>query len=262
MNDGIQFRTLQITLTALEPMRIGGPADPLSERHNPVALVGGKVAVPGASLKGALRDAFERHLISKYWKNEWPNDAKSLQPCIPATSLSDDEGSLVKAGKYRDKSCHYPCDVRDDNKGRCKAKHSICPVCYLFGTQGLVGFVSVPFLFSDVSYGELYSARIDRVTSTVKEGTNRPYEIVPQDAVFTGDMRILIHDPVKSWTLGQPRPLGAKSDGDAWLRPPSRWDTTEDLVSLITTLLQGVDIIGGYKSKGCGRVKITVKEIK
>ncbi|MEM4408274.1 MAG: RAMP superfamily CRISPR-associated protein [Candidatus Caldarchaeum sp.] len=261
MSNRAQFKRLHIQLTTLEPMRIGGPDDPLSERHNPVALVGGKPVIPGASLKGAIRHACERYLITMFWNNgNWKSGAETAKPCIPGPSLSNDEKSLVEQNKYRDSNCHYPCDVRD-SRGKCKEKHSICPACYLFGAQGLVGFVRVPFLFTDVSYGELYAARLDRMKGTVREGTNRPYELVPKGAVFQGEMSILTHDPVKGWTLGQSRPLKELSEGDAWLRP-GVWENKPDLVDLLKNLLTSIDIIGGYRSRGCGGVKIEVKDIK
>lgn len=256
MSNGTQVKQLRIQLTTLEPMRIGGPDDPLSERHNSVAVVGGKLTVPGASIKGALRNAFERYLFGEFWGNGWRKGTEAAQPCIPGPSLSDDEKSLVQQGKYRGPNCHYPCDIRD-HRGKCEQRHSICPSCYLFGAQGLVGFVRVPFLFSDVSYSELYAARLDRMKGTVREGTNRPYELVPQGAIFTGEMFVLTNDHVRGWSLGQPRPLKEPSAGDAWLQP-NVWQNRPDLIELLKQLLTSIDVIGGYRSRGCGRVKIEV----
>ncbi len=255
-----KIKDYAVALTTLEPLRIGGVEDPVSGIDNPVTMVGNRLVVPGPSLKGALRNEVERHLIYLHWKDPHSFDNKqAFQPCIPTTRLSSHEQKLLEQAKYRKVSCHYPCDKRPCSREN--QQHSICPVCYLFGAMGLPGFVRVPFLFSDVSSNELYSSRIDRSTGTVVEGTNRPYQLVPDGAQFKGVLQILIEDPLLGWQLGKPRPFPAgKTKGDEWLIGAEK-NPDELIKEFIIERLQGITMIGGYKSKGFGRVKIEVKPL-
>jgi len=268
----ITERMYKIELETIEPLRIGGPEDPLSGIHNPVAMVGDKVAVPGSSLKGALRFAIEQFLIDSHYDKEsksWPDTKLGFQPCIPATKFSDDEKALVDSKKYRNETCHYPCES-DERKGKdnktvliwkCTKRgkagpHSICPVCYFLGTMGLGGFVRVPFLYSEISPSELYSSRIDRARSTVVTGTNRPYQLIPSATKFTGNLMILFEDTILGWQLGKPRPISS-SDGDKWLEDKN-YSPEEVINTYIIERLKAIKILGGYKSKGFGQVRIDV----
>jgi CRISPR/Cas system CSM-associated protein Csm3 (group 7 of RAMP superfamily) len=218
----IERKSYAITLTTTEPFRVGGKSDPLSEAENPVAVVGGRVCIPGPSLKGAFRGELERFLNDTYYDNQnktWPQDKLALQPCIPGTKLLSDEQRLVNEKHFRGPSCHYPCDI--GSRGKCGKRHDechgICPVCYLLGAQGLIGFVQVPFLFTDIRYDELYSARLERTSHTVVRGTNRSYQLVPPETAFTGILEVLISDSLLGWELGRARELKESSMGDAWL---------------------------------------------
>ena len=198
-------RRYRIELEAIEPLRIGAVDDPRSGIHNPVAKVGDRVVIPGPSLKGALRAEVEQFLIDAYYDNKsqtWKRDKAAFQPCIPATKLTTDEQELIALGKYA-KACHYPCqfDKRTERgytkfTGECTTNgepnpHSICPACYFLGAMGLSGFVRVPFLYAEISPEELYSARINRMSSTVVEGTNRPYQLTPVGTKFSGNLVII-----------------------------------------------------------------------
>ncbi len=270
-------RAYEVSLQTLEPFHIGGVGEPLSGKDNPIAVVGGKVAVPGSSLKGALRSQIEQYLINQFYdqaKSQWKPDQRPLQPCMAATAVSVDEAELISKGLYRNDKprpapgCHYPCEIntKDDrgreHRGKCgDTPHSICPACYLLGAQGLNGFIRVPFLFSDASQGSLYSARMDRATRTVAERTNRPYQLLPDGVEFKGIMYITFQDDVLGWTLGKARPLKDKTTGDLWLSGKP-WSEQEIVQKLVVDRLQAINILGGYKSKGFGRVKITVTEKK
>jgi CRISPR/Cas system CSM-associated protein Csm3 (group 7 of RAMP superfamily) len=253
----IKERKFMVKMTTLEPFRVGGKADPLGP-ENPVATVGDRVVVPGSSLKGALRHALERYLIDQHYDRgagSWKQAAREMQPCMASTKrlLSKDEKELIGRGLYRDESCHYPCTSRSCGE----KQHTICPVCYLLGAQGLVGFVRVPFLTSDVPTNELYSARMDRAIGTVAGGTNRPYELVPDQASFTGTLYVMTSDDVLDWELGKPRTLKDATGGDKWL---DGWTSDKIVSNLIVGVLQNISILGGYKSKGFGKVKIEVSE--
>lgn len=256
----LEEKRFVVTLKTLEPFRVGGKKDPLSGADNPVTRVGEKLVVPGSSLKGALRAEIERYLIDTHFdnsKNEWPRDKNALQPCIPGAKLSADEKDLIRRQKYIGNSCHYPCPDK-----KCTVEeHSICPACYILGAMGLNGFVRVPFLFevSTIKTDELYSARMDRATKTVMEGTNRPYELVPKETEFKGEMVVTTEDTLLGWKLGESRPLKDRTDGDKWLAG-NTIDQESFIKIYITDRLEAIPILGGYKSKGFGQVKISVQK--
>lgn len=129
----------EVTLTTKSPFRIGGvkPIPGTTDIDSPIVRLGNKVVVQGTSLKGAFRAELERYLIDKIfdksenkWKNVW------MKPCIPADerTVSPDEKKLIERGLYK-YSCSYP-----------EQTDYICPICYLLGARGLIGFVNVPFL--------------------------------------------------------------------------------------------------------------------
>ena len=251
----------EITLITKEPFRIGGKEDPLRGQENPVAIVGEKIVVPGPSLKGSLRSEIEKLLIKNYYDKDtksWKPGKEGLKPCIPSPEkqLSKDERLLITAGKYKDIGCHYPCDPKPN---KCKNEvHKICPACYLLGANGLNGFARIPFLYADISTAsELYSARRDRVTGTVTQGTNRPYSLVPPGIAFKGTMVITIKDDVLDCTIGNKRNLGEITGGDTWLEQDN-WPMEKIINDLIIQRIRGIELLGGYKSKGCGNVEITV----
>ena len=255
-------RRYNITLTAQVPLRIGGPQDLLSQAENPVAIVGGRVVVPGSSLKGRLRAEIESMLIDSYYdaaNQAWPSDKRPFQPCLPTTNPSQDELGLVRAGRYRDKwepergGPGWSCTYTDR-----EASPSICPACYFLGAMGLPGFVRVPFLYADGSPAQLYSATMDRATGTVRSGTNRPYDLVPQGTRFTGALAVVMQDTRLAWRLGQRRPVRAGTQGDAWL-PQDGTAPQELLETFILKPLRAISLLGGYKSKGFGEVRLTVE---
>jgi CRISPR/Cas system CSM-associated protein Csm3 (group 7 of RAMP superfamily) len=255
----VSRRRYTVTLETQSPFRIGGIADPLSQADNPIAIVGGRPCVPGSTLKGALRAEIERWLLNSAYdaqERKWRND--ELKPCVPSSNLSPDETRLVQEQRYRGHACRYGgSNNGSKNQGKKKYHRQICPVCYLLGAQGLVGFVSVPFLFAEPGYQNLYSSSIDRASGTVKKGTNRPYQLVPQGAEFSGELEILIEDSFLGWKLGSPRPLKENPYADAWLN--NKQFTPDELARFVIDRLTSIEYIGGYRSKGCGRVKITVE---
>ncbi len=257
----IKEKKYKIRLETIEPLRIGGKKDPLSGADNPVTKIGNSLVIPGSTLKGAFRNALEQHLIDTYFvNNAWEKKYEHFKPCIPGAELSYDEKKLVSKGKYRDQegTCRYPCT--DKNCGK-DINHSICPVCYLLGAMGLSGFVKIPFLFAETSSSELYSSRIDRGTKTIVERTNRPYELVPNGTVFEGILTVLLEDTVLGWKLGEPRNLGeSRTLGDKWLDGKNVDEKSQEefINKYIIEILKSVKIIGGYKSKGFGEIKISV----
>jgi len=242
----------QITLTTKEPLRIGSQKDIMSDVNNPISRIGGRAVVQGPTLKGALRGAMERYLIEKYKGNA------NLKPCIPSSqrTLSRDEEKLIGAGLYR---MGGACEYRSDEKGN---KKPLCPACYFLGAMGLAGFVRMPTLFSDHQPEALYSVRMDRSSGTVADKTNRDYQIIPDRAVFIGNLEVILDDPARQWIFGKPRTT-LQWDVDAWLKEKDAKGVAflekgaQAIVQeFIVDCLQSIDLLGGFKSKGCGKIEI------
>lgn len=260
------YKRYQITLTTVGPLHVGGLDDPLgSEGENPVALIGNRPCIPGPSLKGAYRAELERFLISKR--------SDALKPCLVSTGKSNAEEQLVKDGMYRQGSCEMRARLRPTGvsatDGTTARHKSICPACYVLGAQGLVGFVSVPFLMAKpgTQVESLYSSRINRATGTVTAG-NRSYQLIGPDVQFTGELIILIEDGALGWKFGEKRPIrtadGSALDVDQWLDEPGDLPVGDQAVllgDLVVERLKAIDVLGGYRSKGFGSVNIQVDEV-
>lgn len=239
----------EIRLVTQGPFRIGAIADPMSAISYPIATVNRKPVVQGSSLKGALRASIETYLIEQY-----PNEP-NMKPCIPSTpkNLSQEEWALIKQGKYRGAGCTYGSPI--------------CPVCYLLGAQGLMGFLRIPYLYSDVEIEELYEVRINRALEVVAGGSNRDYQIVPDGVEFKGKLELLTFNPVTGWKFGEKRSLKSKDKDnkeftihikDNWLS--EKWDRQRVFQELVIDRLKAIKLLGGFKSKGCGKVSISVHD--
>jgi len=66
---------------------------------------------------------------------------------------------------------------------------------------------------------------------------------------------VLEEDTALGWRIGQQRPL--PGEPDRWLT--LGWDRDQIINDLLINRLQAVNYLGGYKSKGMGRVQITVQ---
>jgi len=242
-----KIETIKLMITALTPLRIGAKRSPMGVTDSPIVKIGEKYAIPGSTLKGALRSKIEEYL-NKY------SNIQEMKPCIPTSqnTISHEEEKLIEKGKYRPNgNCEYP------------KVDTICPVCYFLGANGLVGFVSIPFLYTDNSAELMYSVRIDRAKGTAADRTNRDYQVLPQGSIFKGDIEIILEDTVKGWKLGQKR-KGLQRDVDKWLDEKSVVSgekfsemTQKDLIKeFIEERFKEITQLGGFKSKGAGRVKI------
>lgn len=241
-------KEFRIELETLSPFRIGGKKDPFSAADQPIAKIGDKIVVQGTSLKGALRQNIENFLIQEY------SVKQDMKPCLPSSekTMSEDEKELIRNGKYKGSSCHYPC--------RHEQKHSICPACYLLGAQGLVGFVTIPFLTANVTPNDLYAIRVDRATGVAASGTNRDYQIIPESTKFTGTLTVLLEDNVKGWMLGKKRQLKDVTLGDKWI--DDTWSDEKIINDLIKKRFESIKVIGGLKSSGAGKVKISINPLE
>ncbi|MBE3576246.1 MAG: hypothetical protein IMX00_00870 [Limnochordales bacterium] len=233
------FREYDLWLTIDQPLFVGGPPDPMSEFHSPVARIGGRAVIPGTSVKGALRSQLERLLIQQAARNP------VFRPCIPFpfSRLSADEHTLVRAGVYRGGACEY-------------GKGPICPACYFLGCQSLPGFVMVPYLEADKDPEPAYAAARDRATSAVHRGFNRNVEVMPPGTTFRGVLRILIEDQQRKWTLGREREH-LEPNTDSWLRELSHEERHVDRLidKYVVEPLKSICSIGGKVSTGHGWVR-------
>lgn len=247
-----EFRKFAIKLVTQEPFRIGALQNVMSGIDNPVTTVGGKVVIQGSSLKGALRANIEEYLVDAFPGNP------AMTPCIPSAynTLSPDEKRLIEQGVYREGGgCSYSSNPKNRSE-------SICPVCYLLGAQGLIGFVRVPYLYSDSMPEDMYAVRIDRGTGVVSEKTNRDFQIIADRVEFKGNLEVVLSDTVKRWELGKPRTIDQSIGigvNDAWLKK-QEWPATRIINELIVDRLKTITLLGGFKSRGCGKVAISVGE--
>jgi len=246
-NQQIALYTVELKTTS--PFHIGAYQDPMSDVNSPFTTLSGVPVVQGASLKGALRAQLEEYLILNY-----PSDT-AMKPCIPApwNNLSKDERALLgqkgQPGPYRGSSC-------GEQRGWPK---TLCPTCYLFGAQGLVGFVRAPYLYlvGEEEIEEVYENRRDRASNTVASGANRTLQTIPQGAVFRGTLEVIRHDHIRKWTLGQPR-RKLQSYRDEWLEPHGRDPQGDFIREFILDRLEAIPRMGGFVSKGFGNVEMKV----
>lgn len=252
-----EIRRYKVSLETLGPLHVGGLDDPLgSADDNPVAVVGGRACVPGPTLKGALRAEIERFLIG--------HGEPALRPCLTTSKPSDAELSVASGDRAL--FLPRPCSLAVRGGGN-ESDRGICPACYLLGAQGLVGFVSVPFLMAPAGVvpESLYASRLDRVTGTVV-GNNRSYQVIPPGVQFTGRMDVLVEDKVSGWSFGKKRPIrsrdGADLEVDGWIDSSNGLnvaDREQLLEQLLLERMRSIDLIGGYRSKGFGAVSVKVE---
>jgi CRISPR/Cas system CSM-associated protein Csm3 (group 7 of RAMP superfamily) len=260
-----EWAGIKIEVTTKEPLHIGGTSHILSDVHNPIVLLNGDTpAIPSTSLKGAWRAQMERFLIESLANKSLleKGEEKGLTPCIPSQKLTEDEETLF--GKYRIKKfptkdgktrfSSDPCDY--DSKSK-----YICPVCYLLGAQTLHGFVRVPFLLPAEGQQEidtlLYSIREDRAKGGAAKGSNRGWYVINPEIKFEGKLEILIKDELNGWEFGKKRAKLKYNWVDKWLDDPS-WTAATIKKVLIKERLEAIQLLGGYKYKGCGKVEIKV----
>lgn len=261
----MEIKNFQVRLIATTPTHIGGEKQRNVGVDLPVIKIKDHIVIPGSSLKGAFRAELERYLIEKY------ASVDGMKPCIPASSrsLSEMEKLLIQNGNYIGPGCEYKEKDKKDQEDDVAPEEYICPACYLLGAQGIVGFVRVPFLFSDENAQSVTNLRMDRARGTGAEGNNFSYEITPHETPFTGTLEVLVNDPARKWKLGSPRKFpriknkkGKEIEitrGDVWLAG-GKWSAEKILQELIVERLQAIQVLGGFKSKGAGGVKITVAE--
>lgn len=272
-----EWKSFKIELTTREPLHIGGTSHILSDVHNPIVLLNGDIpAIPSTSLKGAWRAQIERYLIGYLENNGLLDRGEELgiKPCIPSTKLTDDEKLFAETNKYKRKRYFNKETKNFENKwlpalDPCdydRESDYICPACYLLGAQTLHGFIRVPFLLPAKGQQEidvlLYSIREDRAKGGAAKGTNRGWYVINPDIKFEGEAEALLEDKLRKWTFGGKRESlkykGVDGKGiDKWLND-KQWTAGKIERELIKERLESINILGGYKSRGCGKVEIKV----
>jgi len=251
----LQLRRYRIELTAKSPIRVGAAEDPFRGVDNPVVVVGDKLVIPGSSLKGALRNQLERYFINE--ANKRGKD--SLKPCLATAEPSDFERELIKKGKYARKGCEFKNE-----------RSVICPVCYFLGAQSLIGFVRVSFLHvmdKNLKAEVLTGIAIDRKTGTARKGAIYKYEVIPEETKFEGELEIVERDEQLGWEFGKPRYFTKyvkenekerekKYTPDKWLEEVNEFQNDKKLCEILKSCIEGIQLIGGYKSRGAGKVEI------
>ena len=252
---------LKITVREGSFLHIGGSPSPLTEKKAPVFSVDGKPAIPASSFKGAFRYQVEQLLIAK--KDELKSeleitDERLIRPCIPAPRPSRAEQELLKLG-YR-----KHCEIKvEEDKVEIPKDVGLCPVCYLFGATGLMGFLRIPNFWPEVGEYRIdqTSIRIDRESGTAATGAIVTGEQVKPGTIFKGTLEIVAQQ--RTFQFGRAREIGG-TKVDLWLDGIASKPIDEAQLLLINEILipalNNVTVLGGQKSKGAGKVSIELNK--
>lgn len=165
---------------------------------------------------------------------------------------------MIEQKKYREGGgCSYSSNPNNRTP-------SICPACCLLGAQGLVGFIRIPYLYTESMPEDIYAVRIDRATSVVAEKTNRDVQLIAKGKEFSGVLEVVAKDSIKGWELGKSRIVDEKNKigaNDAWLNKGA-WNADRIIKELIEDRLKDISLLGGFKSRGCGKVEIQITEVR
>ncbi|HQA04186.1 MAG TPA: RAMP superfamily CRISPR-associated protein [Thermodesulfovibrio thiophilus] len=252
---------LKITIQEGSFLHIGGSPSPLTEKKAPVFSVDGKPAIPASSFKGAFRYQVEQLLIAK--KDELKSklgitNDKLIRPCIPAPRPSKAEQELLHSG-YREH-----CEIKvEEDKVEIPKDVGLCPVCYLFGATGLMGFLRIPNFWPETGEYRIdqTSIRIDRESGTAATGAIVTGEQVKPGTIFKGTLEIVAQQG--TFQFGKAREIGG-TNVDLWLDGIALKPIEEAQLLLINEILipalDNITVLGGQKSKGAGKVSIELNK--
>lgn len=247
---------------------VGASKSPLAGKDLPIFKIDDRPVIPGTSLKGAWRSRLEALLQEKAlgFSTELSASGEHLRPCIPTTRPSPAEQDRLSGRRWL-----TGCQVElDEGKITINPKHKdgdrsfLCPVCYFFGATGLQGFVRVGHLFPPATGVALYEQTItsrDRAIDGVRKGALASGEHVKGGTRFQGLAELLLFDG--TFTFGEPRRIAGKKF-DPWLEAFSakQSDLTQRRLMLVNELLipafERIDVLGGHRSKGGGKVQVNV----
>jgi CRISPR/Cas system CSM-associated protein Csm3 (group 7 of RAMP superfamily) len=257
---------------------IGGSKSPLVGKDLPLFKIDDRPVIPGTSLKGAWRSRLEALLQEKgvEFASKLSVKPEYLKPCIPTTRPSPAESDKF-AGKRWLTGCQIEMErdriqvnPRDGNR------NFVCPVCYFFGANGLQGFLRIGNLVPSVSVASVFDQTItsrDRALDGVRKGALASGEHIKGGARFQGLADLLLFDG--TFTFGEARSVrydeerqGQKrrveTHFDPWLEAfaKKQSDLNERRLTLVNEWLipafEKIDVLGGHRSKGGGRVKVGI----
>lgn len=246
-------------------LHIGGNPSPLTGKKAPIFMINEVPAIPATSFKGALRHATELHIkthLDELMKIFEVKNEKFLMPCLPSSKPSNAEKTI---NNYR----HENCQIKFERENLKIPEDGICPVCYLFGANGIMGFLrfynllaTSPGLNRMEHRMEQTNIRIDRKLNTAASGAIVSGDQVLPGTQFGGELEIIWKD--ENYEFGKSRRIENEFI-DKWLNNVEKEDLDELRLKIIDNLirkpLSNIDRLGGQKSRGGGKVKITVSEI-
>lgn len=260
-NQQVFVLPLKITVTEGSFLHVGGTPSPLTEKKQPVFSVDGQPVIPASSFKGAFRQQVESLLIQK--KDVLAanlglsgNQTSLLKPAIPAPRPSKAERDLFNRG-YR--SEHSEIKVEEDRVYL--PKLGLCPPSYFFGATGLEGYLRIPNFFPVPGEWRIDQTRIriDRKSQTAAPGAIVTGEQVKPGSLFEGEL--LIFQERQGTSFGFCRTIGGV-EVDLWLKQWAEPDSTKRQLFLLNEILipalNNIEVLGGQKSLGGGKVKITL----
>ncbi len=257
--------TLSIKVTVAEGsfLHVGGTPSPLTEKKQPVFSVEGQPVIPASSFKGAFRQQVEALFIEE--KEAFAaslglsgSQVELLKPSIPAPHPSKAEKDLFSRG-YRDE--HSEVRVDDD---QVRVPHNgLCPVSYFFGATGLEGYLRISNFFSIPGEWRIDQTRIriDRMSQTAAPRAIVTGEQVKPGSVFRGEL--LVFTERQGTPFGRCRTFGGAAV-DSWLNSWSEKEDTKRQLFLLNKVLipalRRVEVLGGQKSLGGGKVTLSLDE--
>ncbi|NMC59723.1 MAG: hypothetical protein GYA51_10125 [Candidatus Methanofastidiosa archaeon] len=239
-------------------LHIGGNPSPLTGKKAPIFMINEVPAIPATSFKGALRYATELHIkthLDELMKIFELDNEKFLKPCLPSSKPSNAEKTIKN---YRNENCQ----IKFERENLKIPDDGICPVCYLFGANGIMGFLRFYNLLATspgLNKMEQTNIRIDRKLNTAASGAIVSGDQVLPGTQFEGELEIILKD--ENYEFGKSRRIEDKFI-DKWLNNVENEDLEELRLKIINNLilkpLSNIDRLGGQKSRGGGKVKIKV----
>jgi hypothetical protein len=97
------------------------------------------------------------------------------------------------------------------------------------------------------------------------------YEVLPEGTKFKGVLEIVKRDEQLGWEFGKPRYFTKyvkeneeerekKYTPDKWLEEVNDFQNYDKLFGILKSCIEGIQLIGGYKSRGAGKVEIKLIE--
>lgn len=263
---------------------IGASKSPLSGKDLPIFKIDDRPVIPSTSLKGAWRSRLESILDERGQDlaRRFGTQPEGLKPCIPTTAPS-----VAERDKFGKRRWLTGCQIEfEEGKVKLNPKHwdgsrnPVCPVCYFFGANGLQGFLRIGHLFPPSSAAIVFEQTItsrDRVADSVRKKALASSEHVKGGTRFEGVVEVLLFDG--TFTFGDARLVHYEEQDqsgrrreinivfDPWLQDfASRQpDNAQRQLALINELLipafKEIDILGGHRSKGGGKVKVSIEPV-